>query len=146
MRLYINTTFSVFLGIAVIFASCHKNQHDKNEIEAAMKNYDRLLQKMDADSIAMLFTPDGDLGDQAHGRTWIKRYLGSFQNVHVLSQVSTTSSIEMMGDSSIHKGIYQQVDLISYDTIRVKGEFTVKWLWDKHERWLISSIRTIPIN
>lgn len=32
-------------------------------MELAMNQYDHLIKNMDADSIALLYTPDGDLGD-----------------------------------------------------------------------------------
>lgn len=55
-------------ALVISFLSCHQ-QHSKSEIESAMRQYDHYIQKMDTDSIASMFTPDGDLGDVAHGRT-----------------------------------------------------------------------------
>ncbi len=109
-----------------------------------MKLYDHLIQKMDMDSIALLYTVDGDLGEMAHGRDSIRKFLASFRNIQVLSQTSTTASIEIYGDSSIQKGTYQQAALISgKDTIKVKGEFTAHWLWVPGEGgWHIKHMAT----
>jgi len=37
------------------------------------------LQKTDADSIAYMFTPDGELGNVAKGRDSIRHFLSSFK-------------------------------------------------------------------
>ena len=40
---------------AIFFCfSCHRREHSRAEIEAAMIHYDSLLQKMNADSIALM--------------------------------------------------------------------------------------------
>ena len=46
--------------------SCNKESHNRAGIESAMKYYDHLILKTDADSIALLYTSDGDLGNIAH--------------------------------------------------------------------------------
>ena len=35
--------------------------HNKSGVETAMKYYDNLILKLDADSISMLYTPGGNL-------------------------------------------------------------------------------------
>ena len=52
-----------------LFYSCHTQNHNKKEIEQAMQKYDRLIQEMNKDSIALLYAKDGDLGQMAHGWT-----------------------------------------------------------------------------
>ena len=101
---------------------------------------------MDADSIALLYMPDGDLGDIAHGRDSIKKFLSSFKNLSVLSQSSTTDSIEIHGDSSLQKGTYHQVVLLSgKDTVKVKGKYIATWLWIQ-DGWHIKHMVTTPEN
>ena len=136
----------IALLILLILSSCNKG-HSRNEIESAMKRYDHLLQKMDADSISLIFTPDGDLGDAAHGRDSIKKFLSGFTNVKVLEQNSTSDSIQINADSSTQKGTYIQVDVLSPgDTARLKGDFTAKWVWNKNTGWLLQKITTKPRN
>ena len=60
--------------------------------ETAMKYYDNLILKLDADSISMLYKPGGNLGDIAIGCDSIKKFLSSFKNVRVLSQSSIIKS------------------------------------------------------
>ncbi len=135
-----------FLLLVLSLSSCNKG-HSKTEIEAAMQQYDHLIQKMDADSISLMFTPNGDLGDQAHGRSWIKKYLSGFTNVKVLSQHSGSDSILITGDSCTQKGMYQQVTVVSpADTLKLQGTYIAHWVWSKNTGWLLSSIKTIPKN
>ena len=135
----------LFLVTAGAFSAC-KPAHNNNEIESAMKRYDYFLQKVDADSIASLFTMDGDLGKQAHGRAAIKNFLSQYKDIKVLSQKSTTLSIEIAGDSATQKGTYKQSDILpsSKDTLNVSGTFTTDWIWDKQAGWLIKSIEAKP--
>lgn len=134
-----------FTTIIVLF-SCTNTQHSISGIESAMKRYDNLILKLDADSISMLYAPDGNLGNIAIGRDSIKKFLSSFKNVRVLSQSSITKSINLVGDSAVQKGTYDQTDIISNkDTVKVKGEYTANWQWISGKGWFISRMMTKPI-
>jgi hypothetical protein len=140
----------ILISVFTIFLfSCNAARNDKtiSGVEAAMKQYDHLIQKMDADSIALLYAPDGRLGNMAVGRDSIKKFLSSFKNVEVLSQASTTKFISLINDTAIQKGTYQQTDVLSKeDTVIVKGEYTARWEWLKDEGWHIKSMETKPAN
>jgi hypothetical protein len=111
-----------------------------------MQQYDKLLQKMDADSISKMFTQNGQLGDIASGRDSIKRFLSSFENVKVLAVSSSTASIELNSDTALQKGMYYQTAVINQtDTARLKGEYTTSWQWVPGEGWRIRKITTKPI-
>ena len=129
---------------ALFFAVSCKTAHNKSEIESAMIRYNYFIQKVDADSIASMFTPDGDLGKMAHGQESIKNFLGGFKNFQVLSQKSETESIQLKKDSATQIGHYKQVAVVGKDTFRVKGEFTAQWLWLKQIGWRIKSMETKP--
>ncbi len=138
-KLFIST-FAIFIFLQV---SCNTSKHGKSGIESAMKYYDYLILKLDADSISQLYSPDGNLGDIAIGRDSIRRFLSSFKHVQVLSQISKTRSIELYGDSAIQKGNYTQTDVISEkDTIIVKGEYVVQWVWLGRQGWHIKRMTT----
>jgi len=138
----------LFTGVIILFLlSCNKKQHTKEEIESAMKLYDHLIQKVDGDSIALLYTPDGDLGTMAHGRDSIRKFLASFKNVRVLVQSSVTDSIEINADTAIQKGSYHQIALINEkDTANVKGSYKAKWVWIDKEGWRIKKMETKSAN
>ena len=139
--------YNITIVILLCIQSSCKNQHNRAGVEAAMKQYDHLIKKLDADSISLLYTPNGKLGDVAQGRDSIKRFLASFTNVRVLSQVSSTKSIDMYGDSATQKGNYQQMDLIAEkDTVRVNGEYTAHWEWVPSNGWHIKYMVTKPIH
>ena len=121
-------------------------QRDKSGVEKRMKYYDHLIQKLDADSIALLYTPDGKLGAMAQGRDSIKNFLSTFKNIQVLSQQSTSDSIIIINDTAIQKGFYTQKDVVNNkDTITVKGKYTTTWQWMPNDGWHIKKMETQPI-
>lgn len=143
------TKLSLSLVLATVFVvsiySCRK-KHDGSEIIAAMKKYDHVIQKMDADSIALMFTQDGNLGNIAHGRDSIRKFLSGFKGkgIKVLSTTSTTQSIILYADSAIQTGSYKQTDKVGdKDTVNVKGKYKSTWYWDGN-RWLIRRMITFP--
>ena len=136
----------LFLPFFVLMIKTAAAQHDKAGVEMRMKYYDHLIQKLDADSIALLYTPDGQLGEMARGRDSIKQFLSSFKNVQVLSQQSISESININGDSALQRGFYTQKDVVNNkDTITVKGSYTTHWQWKEKEGWLIRKMETQPI-
>lgn len=138
---------SFILAGLILLYSCNGSMHNRSGVEKAMKYYDHLILKLDADSISMLYTPDGNLGDIAMGRDSIKRFLSSFKNVRVLSQVSATRSIDIIRDTAIQNGTYTQTDIVSgKDTIKVRGEYTTRWEWIRKDGWHIKRMTTRPAN
>ncbi|HEV8082052.1 MAG TPA: hypothetical protein VGP55_02565 [Chitinophagaceae bacterium] len=144
----ISKLFQFFLiGNLIYFVSCNVTRHNKSGVEGAMKYYDHLILNLNADSISLLYTPDGCLGDIATGRDSIRKFLSSFVNVSVLSQISTTQSINIVRDTAIQKGTYNQVDLIGgKDTVKVKGDYTTTWQWIPRQGWHIKRMATKPAN
>jgi len=117
----------------------------KAEIESALKTYDRLIWKMDADSIADLYMAEGELGDIVHGRDSIRKFLSTFTNVKVLSVASTSEKIVFYQDTAIQNGRYNQTALVNNkDTMRPKGTYEAKWIWIKGEGWKIRRMTTTP--
>jgi len=136
----------LFLVCVVVFYSC-QNQAKKKEIKQALATYDRLIKKMDADSIALMYTTDGDLGIIAHGRDSIKRFLSTFTNVRVLSASSSSENIEIKEDTAMQSGRYDQVALVNNsDTVHPTGSYEAKWIWIKNEGWKIKRMTTISDN
>jgi hypothetical protein len=138
---------NIVIGImAMCLLSCN-NHYNKSDVEKAMQQYDHLIKKMDVDSIALLYSPDGDLGSMAHGRDSIKNFLLTFKNFEVLSQSSITNSIEIKKDSAVQKGTYRQIVITpKKDTVTVKGEFTATWQWLQHDGLHIKRMMTQSTN
>ncbi len=143
---FIQRTAVLFLFFFMLMINCAFGQHDKNGVEKAMKYYDHLIEKLDADSIALLYTPDGKLGEMAQGRDSIKHFLSSFKNIQVLLQQSTSDSISISKDTAIQKGFYTQKDVVqNKDTLTVKGSYTTTWQWMKDDGWRIKKMETKPV-
>src|SRR5258706_6497766 len=95
----------LFILLVMLFLfSCTETNYSKSSVASSMQEYDRLIKKMDADSISLLYTPDGELGTIAHGRDSIRNFLSTFKNVKVLSQFSTSDSINIIADTAYQKG------------------------------------------
>lgn len=136
----------IILSIASLLFSCNASKHNEKGVQSAMNQYDHYIQRMDINSLAMLFTPDGDLGNVAHGRDSIRKFLSKFKNFKVLSQSSTSESININHDSSVQKGIYYQTTIIPVnDTVKVKGEYTATWVWLSKRGWRLKRMVTNPI-
>ncbi len=120
--------------------------HQNKEIESAMNQYNRYIMSMNIDSIASIFTSDGDLGNIAHGQDSIKHFLLRFKDFRVLAQTSSTKLIQIFGDSASQTGMYWQTTIVPpHDTIFVKGNFNAKWIWENGVGWKIKRMDTEPI-
>lgn len=135
----------VFVFCIPVVLTGHAQYKTRAGVEQAMKNYDHLIMSMNADSIAAIYTPDGELGKIARGRDSIRNFLNTFKNFRVLSQSSETNSISLDQDSALQKGIYRQTVVIpSKDTVTVQGNFTALWIWSVNNGWLIRRMETQP--
>lgn len=133
-------------ALPLFLTACISYVHRQQEVQDAMQHYDQLIKKMDADSIALLYTADGDLGGIAHGRDSIRRFLSSFKNVRVLEVTSNTDSLAMTDDTAFQSGHYKQSGVIDEkDTFHVSGSYHAQWVWIKKEGgWRIKKMSTQP--
>lgn len=147
MRINLTNLIFTFLLFIAVFARCTTKgiRHNKNEVELALEKYDRLIQKMDGDSIALMYTINGKMGDMATGRDAIRKFLSTFTNVKVLSAHTTSDSLYVDDDSAIQSGRYHQIAVVdNHDTIRARGLYTAHWLWTKEDGWKIREMMTTP--
>jgi|SRR5690348_1671352 len=136
---------NLLLWISCIMLVACNNLHSQRGVELAMEQYDHLIKEMNADSIALLYTPDGDLGDIVHGRDSIKSFLASFKGIRVLSQHSISGSVKISGDTAVQNGTYYQTAVVNNnDTMRISGEFNAVWYWMTPGEWHIKKMMTIP--
>jgi ketosteroid isomerase-like protein len=137
--------YSLIIPVATLLLFSCSWRNKKKEIESAMKTYDHLIQKMDPDSIAMIYTADGDLGEIAHGRDSIRKFLSGFKNVKVLSVSSSSDKIEIKEDTAVQSGRFNQIALVNHtDTMKPAGTYVAKWIWIKDEGWKIKTMTTKP--
>ena len=134
----------IFLFVAFI-SSCTKHKHTNDEIIQAMNNYDSLIVKQNPAAIAQAFTPNGKLGTAAIGRDSIKNLLSRIHSFKVIDQFSTTTGIQIRGDSALQNGTYIQRNVnANHDTVKVMGNFSCKWKWIPGEGWKIANIASSP--
>jgi hypothetical protein len=138
--------FMAILGLTItLFSACRSKKHNAESVEQAMQKYNRYILKMDVDSIALLYTPDGELGKMARGRDSIRRFLENFRKYKVLSQVSKTNLINISRDTALQSGLYTQKVIVPVnDTVTVKGLFSTKWIWMDSTGWHIQRMETTP--
>jgi hypothetical protein len=135
----------------IIMLSCH-GISPTPDLTSALATYDRLILKTDADSIALLYTVDGDLGTKAHGRDSIRTFLLQFKDFKVLEQQSTIDSISAGQDTGFIAGHYHQKVIIpvkdslnpshSHDTVSLKGSFRSTWIQVPEYGWQIRKMET----
>jgi ketosteroid isomerase-like protein len=139
------TLFTLLL--AGLMLACAKRE---DEIENAMARYDHLIFKMQADSIASCFMPDGTLGGVGMktqvGRDSIRKFLNSFDpaTITLISNRSTTKSIVFKGDTAVQEGSYEQKALVNGDTGVYTGSYTAHWLKGDRAQWLLKKMYTKP--
>jgi ketosteroid isomerase-like protein len=138
--------FSLFILI-LLLSSCTNRQAD---VEKAIQNYDRLIFKMAADSIADCFTDSGTLGGEGMpllvSRDSIRRFLRSFDasSIKMISNRSQTKSVVFKGDTAIQEGNYEQKAEVNGKLGVYMGTFVARWLQGKDGKWRLLSMYTVP--
>src|SRR5258706_14704821 len=136
------------LCVALLLAACADR---KSEIEKAMRQYDKLAFRMNADSLAESYLMNGLLSGKGMGkfvgRNSIRAFLKSFNSseFHLISNSSKVQSITFSGDTAIMNGSYEQkAKLAQGDTGVYTGTFTAKW-FKENNRWLLANMYTVPV-
>ena len=133
------------LPVCICVVNGSAQSKSKSGVERAMQKYDQLILGMNADSISLIYAPDGELGKMAKGRDSIRIFLEGFKKFRVLSQSSKTNTIQINGDSAMQTGTYRQTVIVpSKDTVTVRGGFTAWWIWMNMDGWLIKRMETQP--
>jgi len=121
----------------------------EEQVKAAMRRYDQLVLAMNAEGIAAMFTPDGELIDAgktiASTPASIRAFLQSFDGkVRVEENASSIESVTVTGATAILTGTYQQKALLIPDKreIRVQGKFEVEWSRQPDGQWLVRRMST----
>lgn len=139
--------FILLLTISFLILSCANKE---SQVEQAMRDYDRFIFKMAADSLADCFTPTGQLGGIGSplitGKDSIRRFLKSFDAsaIHMISNQSKIKSILFRGDTAILEGRFEQKAEVNKKASVYTGDFTSKWLQDEQGRWLLQWMFTMP--
>jgi len=119
------------------------------QARAMMDQYAQATLKMDAQTIAAFYLPDGGAYDngrlQAQGPDAIFNFLNSFTGVVQVDQYQTTiTSAQVNGNHVTLTGTYQQsyTMLANKQTGSASGQFTVEWVRQADGKWLIQKMQT----
>jgi hypothetical protein len=118
-----------------------------------MKQYDRLTFTLSVDSLADMYTANGELGGvgmKTHiGRDSIRKFLKSFDpaSIKLISNWTKATTINFKGDTAFVEGNYEQkAKLAPGDTGTYIGTFGATWIKDSAGKWLIQKMNTVPTN
>jgi ketosteroid isomerase-like protein len=134
---------------SVTSAQTRQRAADSAAVNRALEHYVHLVERMQSDSIAALFSANGRLMTRgrpsAIGPAAIATFLHSFDNYHVLSEAMIPSRLQFAGDSAIQLGAYtQRVRVPSGDSIVVRGTFSIIWERGPGGTWRIRQASTEP--
>lgn len=133
------------------FSGCsqRKPSLDVAAIAVQLRRYEHFVLIMAHDSIAALFTPDGELhtpsASSPVGPTAIAAYLHSFDQFHVVADSMTADSTTARADSGRQVGSYwQRVVVPKGDTVEVRGRFEARWRRSPSGQWRLTWLGTTP--
>jgi ketosteroid isomerase-like protein len=122
---------------------------EEEQLKAAMGRYERFTLAMNAEGIAAMFAPDGELINDgktiARTPDSIRAFLKSFDGkVRVEENLNSIESITVTGATAVLTGTYRQKALLLPDKreIRVQGKFEVEWTRQPDGQWLIRRMGT----
>ncbi len=123
--------------------------NDSLLINQTLQRYNGYVVKMDHDSIAMLFSKDGEMVGTGNkpvvGPEAIRSFLRSFSSYHVIRNGMNADSLVISRDSATQTGTYaQQVQIPSGDTVDVHGRFEIHWIRGPAGGWSIRRMATRP--
>jgi uncharacterized protein (TIGR02246 family) len=119
------------------------------EVESALARYADLVRHEANDSIAALYTPDGELlGTNMRtirGRDSIRVFLSAFANVRVDSARLHSDAISVLGDEAVQWGTYAQTATVpGRGVVHVQGRFVAHWLRQPDGSWRLRRMLTQP--
>lgn len=124
---------------------------DAGELRGLMAHYDELTAHLDADGIAAMYVPDGELVNNgevsAHGATAIHDLLASFRGAIASVEAKTTlADVHVDGDHAHITGTFaQHVVLATPDAkaIDAHGRFACDWIRTP-AGWRLVRMETLP--
>ena len=136
-------------GRAIAPAIPVAQQSDKAQVERALSVYNARVLAMAHDSIAALYTVDGEMGGAGQpptrGREAIRSRLASFSGYHVLGNRMVADSTRVTADTARQWGSYwQRVRVPAGDTVEVSGTFAATWQRTGKGAWQLRRMIATP--
>jgi ketosteroid isomerase-like protein len=119
------------------------------EVESTLARYADLVGRVANDSIAALYTSDGELlGTNMRtirGPDSIRVFLSSFANVRVDTARMRSDGISILGNEAVQWGTYAQTATVpGRGTVNVQGRFVAHWLRQPDGTWRLRRMLAQP--
>jgi ketosteroid isomerase-like protein len=138
--------------VLVLWLGCHAAWADSvgEQIIAALERYRVAVVELDIDSEMASFAEDAQLsqGSDAvvQGRTTIRALLQSQAGFKIVDYGLRATATRVQGSIAIQNGFYsQRIISPQHQSKFVKGVFEVEWARQADGTWLISRLRTDPV-
>lgn len=119
------------------------------DVRADMEKYNQCFSQMNADGMASLFAPNGEIYDtgllQASGPNAILSYLNqSFNSAHVDSLTTTIDSIVINGSVAAVLGTYdEKTSDTTGQSNETKLRYVAEWIDQSNGQWLLNRVSTV---
>jgi ketosteroid isomerase-like protein len=130
-------------------SSASEDEAARIAVETTFRRYVDFVGRMASDSIAALYTRDGELLGAnmrtIRGPDSIRTFLSSFSNVHVDTARMQTDHISIAGDEAVQWGTYSQAATIAgQGMVHVEGRFVAHWLRQPDRSWRLRRMLAQP--
>jgi len=122
------------------------------DVRADMGKYNQCFSQMNADCIASLFAPNGEVYDtgllQASGPDAIRSYMNqTFSAAHLDSLNATIDSIDINGGVGVVLGIYdEKTTNITGQSSEEKLQYVAEWIDQSNGQWLLNRVSTVILH
>lgn len=121
------------------------------QVEAAMRRFNRFMRVGPPDSVAAMFTANGELYEPRNpvhtGRASIRDFFAPLTvDVRIESAATTTQALELFGKSVLQWGEYvDNGGEVSRPTASYRGRFVAEWMRQADGRWLLRRLMLQPL-
>ena len=121
----------------------------RRELDAALVRYDSLIRRTAGDSIAAMYTPDGEmLGTNmatVKGSDTIARFLAQFVGVRVDTQQMHAEALTIADTEATQWGTWRQAATPPGQAmVHVQGRFVAQWIRGCDGNWRLRRLLTQP--
>ena len=149
-RLWVALTF---LGLAMACSNGQPNPSDpkiRQEIVVAMEHYTALIRAVASDSIAAMYTEDGELLEAGlaplRGPKEIREFLAQFDGKVLVDSASTVSDeVEVFGSTAYQWGSFSQVARVrDQPPAKFGGRYVPRWRRTREGQWKLTRLLMQP--
>ena len=124
-----------------------RKQQEQAQVVASLARYRQLIIAIDADRVADMFTPDGELSHDAQapitGPGRIQAFLKGYADYKIQAYELRALATETNDGLASQQGTYSQtVALPSGAVAQVAGQFDANWARQADGRWLLKRLHT----